>query len=342
MFDVSTARDEEGVASSHSTQNESQDANDAARILGGQLGARLKIIAPTDAPFEFRSSSLNLPELRIITTALTPCQIIGGRGELPSLILPLEGRMSGWRGRKEFGFAAEQNGLLLPAMCARSGACDGPLKAITITFVADRLEQTARAMIGLKGQRDDGEDVGLLRLHEPTELLLRYGRFDFMALFNRLMSALLDIGKIPNFLAKSGLEDCVYRAIALLLLPERVIDVGGKGVERPSYLLERICQYIVSNLADGVNMADLQQYSGLSARAIQYAFRRDTGMTPMQWIQEQKLIAVRSALLNAHAGQTVTDLASAYFGNLGDFARRYRARFGELPSATLTRATFKK
>ncbi len=45
-------------------------------------------------------------------------------------------------------------------------------------------------------------------------------------------------------------------------------------------------------------------------------------------------------LLDAAPGTgTVTDIALRWgFGNLGDFAARYRGRFGELPRATLQRS----
>lgn len=163
-----------------------------------------------------------------------------------------------------------------------------------------------------------------------------------MGVFLRLFATLGDLKKIPNFLANSGMEECLYRAIALLLLPERLIEANNLTVsgEEPSYRLDRVCEFIRANLSEGLTLPDLENFSGLSARALQYSFRKAFGMTPMQWIQEQKLLAVRSALCKPAPGTTVTGAALPYFGSMGEFSRRYRARFGELPSATLARAKF--
>lgn len=77
----------------------------------------------------------------------------------------------------------------------------------------------------------------------------------------------------------------------------------------------------------------------LSVRALQQAFRRDTGDSPMQYLRRIRLSRVHAALLDADpAVSTVTEIAvKAGFGHHGHFAAAYRAQFGESPSATLHR-----
>jgi AraC family transcriptional regulator, ethanolamine operon transcriptional activator len=79
---------------------------------------------------------------------------------------------------------------------------------------------------------------------------------------------------------------------------------------------------------------------GISQRTLEYAFQERLGTSPMVFIRRLRLHAVRRALLAAErGGATVTELAMAFgFYQLGRFSAEYRALFGELPSATLTRA----
>jgi AraC family ethanolamine operon transcriptional activator len=59
----------------------------------------------------------------------------------------------------------------------------------------------------------------------------------------------------------------------------------------------------------------------------------------MEFIRRMRLHAVRRDLLAAQpGGATVTQIAMTFgFYQLGRFSAEYRALFGELPSATLTR-----
>jgi transcriptional regulator GlxA family with amidase domain len=69
-------------------------------------------------------------------------------------------------------------------------------------------------------------------------------------------------------------------------------------------------------------------------------FERRLGVSPMRYLLHWRLDRARAELLDAAPGSsTVTDIALRWgFGNLGDFAARYRSRFGELPRATLQRS----
>jgi AraC family ethanolamine operon transcriptional activator len=78
---------------------------------------------------------------------------------------------------------------------------------------------------------------------------------------------------------------------------------------------------------------------GVSQRTLEYAFQERLGTSPVAFIRRLRLHAVRRALLAAErGGATVTEIAMTFgFYQLGRFAAEYRAIFGELPSATLTR-----
>ena len=76
----------------------------------------------------------------------------------------------------------------------------------------------------------------------------------------------------------------------------------------------------------------------MSPRSIQAGFREDLGTTPIAFVRDRRLDAVRRVLLAAlpRDGITVTDVATRWgFTHLGNFSMVYRQRFGESPSETL-------
>src|SRR5262245_42681463 len=103
---------------------------------------------------------------------------------------------------------------------------------------------------------------------------------------------------------------------------------------------ERALQYIHANAAEVPTLGEIAQAAGVGVRALMRGFEKRVGVSPMRYLLRWRLDRVRADLLDAAPGtSTVTDIALRWgFGNLGDFAARYRDRFGELPRATLQRS----
>ncbi|HEY0574119.1 MAG TPA: AraC family transcriptional regulator [Pseudonocardia sp.] len=77
----------------------------------------------------------------------------------------------------------------------------------------------------------------------------------------------------------------------------------------------------------------------VSVRALQDAFARSAGMSPMRYLRQVRLARVRAELLDGVPGNTtVTEVAARWgFAHHGHFAAAYRAKFGEPPAGTLRR-----
>ncbi|WP_028935986.1 AraC family transcriptional regulator [Pseudonocardia spinosispora] len=75
----------------------------------------------------------------------------------------------------------------------------------------------------------------------------------------------------------------------------------------------------------------------LSVRALQDAFAKSTGTSPMRYLRGIRLARVHAELLSgAPSDVTVTEVASRWgFIHHGHFAAAYRAKFGEVPGHTL-------
>jgi len=88
-----------------------------------------------------------------------------------------------------------------------------------------------------------------------------------------------------------------------------------------------------------VTLADMERWSGRSARSIQLAFEKRFGIGPMQWLRERRLDLVRERLLASRDGETVREIAAACgMHRLATLIPEYTRRFGEKPSETLRRS----
>jgi AraC-like DNA-binding protein len=103
---------------------------------------------------------------------------------------------------------------------------------------------------------------------------------------------------------------------------------------------ERALQYIHANAAEVPTLGEIAQAAGVGVRALMRGFEKRLGVSPVRYLLHWRLDRARAELLDAAPGTgTVTDIALRWgFGNLGDFAARYRSRFGELPRTTLQRS----
>ena len=101
----------------------------------------------------------------------------------------------------------------------------------------------------------------------------------------------------------------------------------------------RAREFIHDRVADLPTVADVAAACGISVRALTRGFEKHLGTSPLQYMLELRLQGVRGELSAAVDGASVTDLALNWgFAHLGQFAARYRQRFGESPRDTLRRA----
>jgi AraC family transcriptional regulator, ethanolamine operon transcriptional activator len=124
-------------------------------------------------------------------------------------------------------------------------------------------------------------------------------------------------------------------------LIEAIIDClsDGTPVPRPgqSDLIVRFEHLCQANADRALRLAEVIADLGTLERALRTECRIHLGMGPHAYMQLHRLQRVRHALRTAHpASTTIAQIARAHgFTELGRFASRYRALFGEQPSTTL-------
>ena len=112
---------------------------------------------------------------------------------------------------------------------------------------------------------------------------------------------------------------------------------GDRARQAQSVLVQIAEDYALAHAGDRLQVTDLCKVSGVSERSLEYAFKQVLGLPPVAYLIRLRLHRARQALLAADLEtSTVTAIALLWgFGHLGEFARDYKACFGELPSETL-------
>jgi AraC-like DNA-binding protein len=98
--------------------------------------------------------------------------------------------------------------------------------------------------------------------------------------------------------------------------------------------VKRAIDFMIANLGNPMEIADIARQSGVSVRALQAAFQQFKHVTPLEYLRRLRLDAVRQDLLE-NTGETISDIARRRgFTHMGRFSATYRQAFGELPTQT--------
>lgn len=138
----------------------------------------------------------------------------------------------------------------------------------------------------------------------------------------------------PSPLVRAELRQAVTTALLLGHPHSHSAAVLSPQPPPPPRALRRALELIT----DGppLTNAELARQVGVAERTLYTAFRRRFGMSPAAYGRALRLDRAREDLL-AGDGVTVRAVAERHgFAHPSRFAAAYRARFGELPSATLT------
>ena len=97
-------------------------------------------------------------------------------------------------------------------------------------------------------------------------------------------------------------------------------------------------EYLEANLGRAVRITELAKAAGVSVRALQIGFQKHHGCTPAEFLRDRRLGEARRRLVEGGPDVSVAAVAKQCgFAHLGRFSAHFRARFGELPTATRAR-----
>jgi AraC-like DNA-binding protein len=143
---------------------------------------------------------------------------------------------------------------------------------------------------------------------------------------------------LANPRALAQFQDILISAMLLGHSHNYMASISGKPAVSSSKMVRSVEEFLLAHASETVSMSDLPRIAGVGLRSIQATFRKQRGYSPTVFLRTARLDAARATL--TYGGPCrVTDVAfGCGFAKLSSFAAAYRARFGELPSATLRRA----
>lgn len=105
------------------------------------------------------------------------------------------------------------------------------------------------------------------------------------------------------------------------------------------HAIKKAKQFIEEHLSESLSVQRIATTVGISSRSLYIGFKNYVGLSPMQFVKQQRLARAHQLLRQADPSHTsVTHIAlSCGFTHLGQFAIDYQQCYSELPSVTLSR-----
>lgn len=285
--------------------------------------------------FRSRTAAVSMPQSKIVAAAISPTVVDRRNNQQLTFMLPYvtEGPSFCQVGSTRIQWGG-RTGVFLPVTDERVLG-DGTFRSHIMWHVdAQRLRLTAQAMLG----SDDPVD---LRLDDARALPETFGGVRSDAAIHAMLPLINLYSRHPDVLARLGLEELLYRQTVMLLRPDLLAHLEtAHGQHTPvaaraHRAVGQLCEHLQGRLTERFTLTDMERFTGLSARALQYAFMQRFGCSPMQWLRGARLDHARRLVRDASGNLSITQLALEMgFSKPSEFSRQYRLRFGELPTDT--------
>lgn len=236
-----------------------------------------------------------------------------------------DGRRLGWRSRRD----------LLFTNYAEPQVIEAERNAwLAIHPDERRLRETIAAMHGDREMRADGW-IPPVSARYPAAVRGRDFQRGFLSLCGLIEAADCD----GAHLAAIGADDVFYRLVSDMLTHDTMPSDALAPDRQPARslaALDEICDRILEFPASPLTLTEMERLTGLSSRALRYAFQKRFDCSPRQWQRNAYLDRAREMIRTAEEPLTVRTLSYQLgFSSPQTFASFYRQRFGELPSEAI-------
>jgi len=218
----------------------------------------------------------------------------------------------------------------LGSCSTHSQRSEAPCHWATLSLPREELAATGHALVGR-----DLTAPSVTRRHRPA-----------VPLMSRLLKLHEAAGQLadaaPHVLAQPevvrALEQALVHAMVMCLTDGALVEMGSVARRRAA-IIARFEDLLTVNPERSFYLAEICAALGASERTLRVCCQEHLGMGPVRYLWLRRMHLARRALILANpATATVTGIAMDHgFWELGRFAGRYRALFGEAPSASLRR-----
>lgn len=302
-----------------------------------KVATTLESYEPIDQMGEFnhQSSYIGFTELTLGSSVCSPVSYSVGDDDDHYFVLPFHGEASCTIERKTYTSSLFHGAMIIPGV--RRTGITSELSMLQATLKSSRLMSTAKTMLG------DGMDAKIEdRFKNPHLLPMQAGAIRFDQLFSKICGVIDDCNMQTDLLTLLGLEDIFYRSLVTMVFPEHFPLGQYNSITRKcSHVtpIDRVCEYIDAHLTNPISLTDLEYFSNMSARSLQYAFLKQFGCTPIEWIRMRRLNLALQRLIDANPSDTVTAIAlECGFSSASHFSKYFYKQYGELPSVILKKS----
>lgn len=176
--------------------------------------------------------------------------------------------------------------------------------------------------------------IDLTRLADSPRLSVSQGQLNRI---RQILQQVLDLN--ARGLGSSQQRQLASEALLDLLDNSLQTEHSAPSYARRKQVVDRIKALIHEQPDADLSIPELCQRLHVSRRTLQYSFESILGISPLQFLRSARLNQVRRTLSNPVPDSTVAAIAAQHgFWHPGQFARDYKALFGENPSETFKRA----
>ncbi len=182
----------------------------------------------------------------------------------------------------------------------------------------------------------DGQKVGSLAFQPLIDQTRGAG-----ATIRRLLGFLcVELAQSDSLLTNEIVTGSIEETLALCLLfglPHNYTQhLRDQKVTAAPGNVRRAEEFMRANACAPLTIAAIAQAAECSVRALQMAFRRFRGTTPMRALQRIRLEEARTQMLRTGRAESVAQIAADHgFSNPSRFAQLFRRTYGSYPSNTL-------
>lgn len=206
----------------------------------------------------------------------------------------------------------------------------GGFQQLVLQFDGDALRRRAEAITGAPLHGEFGTPF--------MERRSQSSRIRSIAIA-RALGQVLTLDGAADGISASELADALTTAFLIensSVFADRIATPPQEASPAKTRIFE---DYIQQHWNQAITIEDIAAACGVSARSVFAQFRRHRGLSPLAYQRNLRLDHAHRMLRSYDNALSVIDVAMACgFASFGHFARRYRDRFGELPSTTRVRS----
>lgn len=197
--------------------------------------------------------------------------------------------------------------------------------------------QLNRALASILGDRNELAEI-MFGNNPATVFPGRIGGTDYVEQILSLVSVVNSTGGDQALLNRIGMADVFTRLMAEFLVESvtgHPISIRRQRGTRSLAAVDIICSHIEANIGSPLTVVKMEELTGMTGRALNYAFHERFHCSPQQWQRRYLLDLARKRLTDREDTTSIKGLAYELgFTSSSSFTSHYSRRFGERPSET--------